>query len=205
MEKKIIKTLFLDIGQVLLSNGWDRYSRQKAIRKFKLDENEMSDRHHIFFETYEMGKITLHEYLQYVVFYESRDFTESEFINYMFRQSTVLKDSIEFFMAIKKKYRLNIVSINNEGCELNEYRIKTFKLDKLFSSFISSCYVHLRKPDKEIFRMACAISYTLPKHALFIDDRIIHVQIAESIGMNAIQFKNLRSTKKLMEAYGFSI
>lgn len=159
----------------------------------------------IFFETYEMGKLTLTEYLQHVIFYEPRNFNATEFMDFLFHQSTNMKGSLEYFTAIKKKYLLNIVSINNEGRELNEHRIKTFKLDKLFNAFISSCYVHLRKPDKEIFRMACDITYTEPPHALFIDDRIIHVQIAQSLGMNAIQFRNLKQVKKEMEAYGFSI
>lgn len=205
MNKKDIKTLFLDIGGVLISNGWDRYARQKAVKKFKLNPEELSDRHHIFFETYEAGKLTLKEYLDNVIFYESRNFTETDFMNFMCQQSLPLKGSIEYFMAIKKKYKLNIIALSNEGRELNEYRIKTYKLDKLFNAFVSSCYVHLRKPDKQIFRMALDISFTEPKHALFIDDRIIHVQIAGSLGINAIQFKNLATTKKLMESYGFVI
>jgi len=205
LNKKDIKTLFLDIGGVLISNGWDRYARQKAVKKFKLNPEELSDRHHIFFETYEAGKLTLKEYLDNVIFYESRNFTETDFMNFMCQQSLPLKGSIEYFMAIKKKYKLNIIALSNEGRELNEYRIKTYKLDKLFNAFVSSCYVHLRKPDKQIFRMALDISFTEPKHALFIDDRIIHVQIAGSLGINAIQFKNLATTKKLMESYGFVI
>lgn len=205
MDKKIIKSLFLDIGGVLISNGWDRYARQKAVKKFKLDPDEVSDRHGVFFETYEAGKLTLKEYVTNVIFYEPRNFTESEFIDFMFHQSMPVIDSIEYFMAIKKKYKLNIVAVSNEGREMNEYRIRTFKLDKLFNTFISSCYVHLRKPDKEMFRMACDISFTEPRHALFIDDRIIHVQTAQSSGINAFQFVNLNSTQKLMENYGFII
>ena len=205
MDKKLIKTLFLDIGAVLISNGWDRYARQKAVKKFKLNPDELSDRHHIFFETYEAGKLTLQEYITNVIFYEKRSFTETDFINFMFQQSIPVKDSIEYFLAVKSKYKLNIVALSNEGRELNEYRIRTFKLDKLFNSFVSSCYVHLRKPDKEIFRMACDISFTEPQQALFIDDRIIHVQIAQSLGINAIQFKDLKKTRKLMETYGFIV
>lgn len=203
MDKKIIKTLFLDIGGVLLSNGWDRYARQKAVKKFDLDPDELSDRHGIFFETYEAGKLTLNEYIENVIFYKKRSFTESEFMNFMFQQSKPVKGSIEYFNAIKKKYKLNVIALSNEGRELNEYRAKTFKLDKLFNAFASSCYLHLRKPDKEIFRMACDISFTEPRQALFIDDRIVHVKIAASLGMNSIQFKNLNTTKKLMEGYGF--
>lgn len=205
MEKKKIKTLFLDIGAVLISNGWDRYARQRAVKKFKLDPMELSDRHHIFFETYEAGKLSLKEYLDMVIFYEPRNFTEADFIEFIHQQSTPVKGSIEYFMAIKKKYRLNMIALSNEGRELNEYRIKTYQLDKLFNAFISSCYVHLRKPDKQIFSMACDVSFTEPQHALFIDDRSIHIQIAGSLGINGIQFKNLSSTKKLMEGYGFML
>lgn len=201
----MIKTLFLDIGNVLISNGWDRFAREKAVNKFNLDPNELSDRHHIFFETYEAGKLSLKEYMDKVIFYEPRNFTEEAFLHFMFHQSKAIKGSIEYFMSIKKKYKINIISLNNEGRELNEHRIKTFKLDQLFNSFISSCYVHLRKPDKEIFQMACGITFTDPRESLFIDDRIIHVEIARSIGMNALQFKNLSTTKKLMENFGFNI
>ncbi len=204
MEKYQIKTLFLDIGSVLLTNGWDRYARQKAVKKFNLDPSELSDRHHIFFETYEAGKLSLKEYLDNVIFYIPRNFSEDDFIRFLFQQSKPVKGSIEYFMAIKKKYKINIFSLNNEGLEFNEYRIRTYKLDKLFTAFISSCYVHLRKPDKDIFRLACNISFTEPTHALFIDDRIIHVQTAQSLGINAIQFTNLSSVKKQMQAYGFT-
>jgi putative hydrolase of the HAD superfamily len=65
--------------------------------------------------------------------------------------------------------------------------------------------VHLRKPDKEIFRMACDISFTEPRKALFIDDRLIHVEIAQSLGINAIQFTNVESVQKMMVNYGFTI
>lgn len=205
MIKKNIKTLLLDIGGVLISDGWDRYSRDRAVKKFKLDADEFTNRHRIFFETYEAGKLSIKEYLRNVVFYEKRNFTEADFLHFMHQQSQPFKESIDYFMAIKKKYNLNILALSNEGRELNEYRIKTFKLDRLFNAFVSSCYVHLRKPDKDIFRLASDLSFTEPKHVLFIDDRIIHVEMARSLGINAFQFKDLTTTKKLMAAYGFAI
>ncbi len=61
MKSNEIKTLFLDIGGVLLTNGWDHNSRQKAIEYFKLDGDEMNERHHLTFDTFEEGKLTLNE------------------------------------------------------------------------------------------------------------------------------------------------
>lgn len=65
-----VNTIFTDIGGVLLTNGWDRGSRRKAIDLFKLDPEETEERHHLTFDTYEEGKITQDEYLDRVVFYK---------------------------------------------------------------------------------------------------------------------------------------
>jgi putative hydrolase of the HAD superfamily len=65
-----IKAVFLDIGNVLLTNGWDRRLRREAAEKFGLDHEEMNERHHLTFDTYEEGKLSLEEYLTRVVFYE---------------------------------------------------------------------------------------------------------------------------------------
>ena len=73
MKEEIpITTLFLDVGGVLLTNGWDHHARKRAATKFKLDLAEMEDRHHLTFDTYDEGKLTLEEYLERVVFYEER-------------------------------------------------------------------------------------------------------------------------------------
>ena len=50
-----LTTLFLDIGGVLLTNGWDRHSRQRAAENFHLDFVEMDERHHLTYDTYEAG------------------------------------------------------------------------------------------------------------------------------------------------------
>src|ERR1700704_5949101 len=80
-------TIFTDIGGVLLTNGWDREGRKKAMKKFKLDPLETEERHHLTFDTYESGKISLSEYLKRLVFYTKRDFSEEDFRKFMFEQS----------------------------------------------------------------------------------------------------------------------
>ena len=62
-----ITTLFTDIGNVLLTNGWDRQMRRRAAEKFGLDYEEMNERHHLTFDTYEEGKLSLEEYLDRLV------------------------------------------------------------------------------------------------------------------------------------------
>ena len=39
-----ITCVFLDIGGVLLTNGWDHHARKRAAKNFKLEWSEMEDR-----------------------------------------------------------------------------------------------------------------------------------------------------------------
>jgi putative hydrolase of the HAD superfamily len=73
-----IVCVFIDIGGVLLTDGWDHHARKRAARTFKLNWAEMEERHHLVFETYEEGKLTLEEYLDRVVFYKKRAFTGAQ-------------------------------------------------------------------------------------------------------------------------------
>ena len=81
-----ITTLFLDIGGVLLTNEWDHNIRKIAADKFGLDYDEMNERHHLTFDTYEEGKLSLDQYLNRVVFYQARPFTKEEFKAFMYAQ-----------------------------------------------------------------------------------------------------------------------
>src|SRR5664280_1424337 len=140
-----ITTLFLDIGGVLLTDGWDHHARKRAATNFKLDLAEMEDRHHLTFDTYEEGKLTLEEYLGRVVFYQKRPFTRAQFWRFMCAQSKPYPQMIELVRKLKAKYGLKVIVVSNEGRELNSHRIKKFKLDGFADAFVSSCFVHIRK------------------------------------------------------------
>ena len=92
--KKNITTLFVDIGGVLLTDGWDHHARKRAAASFKLDWMEMESRHRLNFATYEEGKLTLEEYLNRTIFYDERPFTRDTFREFMFAQSQPYPDMI---------------------------------------------------------------------------------------------------------------
>jgi putative hydrolase of the HAD superfamily len=197
-----ITCLFLDVGGVLLSNGWDYHAREKAAMHFKLEWSELEDRHHLTFDTYEEGKLTLEEYLGRVVFYQKRPFTRTEFQRFMFAQSVPYPGMIELIQRLRVKYGLKIVVVSNEGRELNEYRIRTFKLGGFVDAFISSCFVHIRKPDTEIFRLALDIAQVPARQVLYIENTPMFVQIAAGVGIQSILHKDYRSTCLKLASYG---
>lgn len=200
-----ITTLFLDIGGVLLTNGWDRHARRQAATNFKLELAGMENRHHLTFDTCEEGKITLEEYLERVVFYQKRPFTMAQFQRFMFLQSKPYPDMIELITQLKVRYELKIAVVSNEGRELNAYRIRKFKLDRFVDFFISSCFVHIRKPDADIFRFALDIAQTPPEQVIYIENTPMFVQIAEGLGIRSILHTNFQSTCSKLSALGLMI
>lgn len=202
MNETAIKTLFLDIGGVLLTNGWGHLSRTKAAKEFHLDNNEFERRHRQTFDTYESGKMTLSSYLKFTVFYESRSFSEKDFIQFIKGESVALSGAIDFFKSLKKKYQLKVIAVSNEGREINAFRVSTFKLNELFDAYVSSSFVHLRKPDMDIFRLALDIAQTAPEHCIYIDDRLMFVEIAKSLGMNGLHYQGLDGINDELEIFG---
>ena len=189
-----ITALFLDIGGVLLTNGWDHAARKRAAKTFDLDLAEMEDRHHLTFDTYEEGKLTLQEYLGRVVFYRKRPFTRAQFWRFMCAQSKPYPEMLELIAQLKVRYGLKIAVVSNEGRELNAYRIRHFKLERFVDFFISSCFVHLRKPDADIFRLALDIAQVPARQVVYIENTPMFVQIAESLGIRSILHTDYRST-----------
>jgi len=205
-KKRTPKTscLFLDIGGVLLTNGWDHIARAKVAHYFKLDLKDLEYRHHFTFNIYEQGKITLEEYLDWVIFYKKRSFSLPEFRKKMFDQSQAFPAMIQLIGALKSKYSLKIVAVSNEGRELNAYQIKKFELSRLFDSYISSCYVHIRKPDTELFELALDTSQVPIDRIVFIENTPLFVQVAESLKIRSILHTDARSTQKKLAALGLS-
>jgi putative hydrolase of the HAD superfamily len=197
-----ITTLFLDIGGVLLTDGWDHHARKRAATHFKLELVEMENRHHLTFDTYEEGKLTLREYLGRVVFYQKRPFTRAQFRRFMFAQSKPYPEMIELVAQLKVRHGLKIAVVSNEGRELNAYRIRKFKLNRFVDAFISSSFVHVRKPDADIFRLALDIAQAPARQVVYIEDTPMFVHIAEGLGIRSILHTDYRSTCAKLASFG---
>jgi putative hydrolase of the HAD superfamily len=196
-----IKILFSDIGGVLLTNGWGHESRMAAAEKFKIDYEQMNILHNFIFNVYEIGKISLNDYLDTVIFNQQRDFTKEEFINFMYDQSQLLPDTLPWFIEWKRKHEhVKIISLNNEPRELNQFRIQKFKLHDFFDAFVTSCEVGMRKPDPGIYLLGLGIAQASPEECIYFDDRYMLVQAAKKTGIRAFHHTGFENTKKIMES-----
>jgi putative hydrolase of the HAD superfamily len=197
-----ISAIFWDVGGVLLSNAWDREQRQRALQHFALDEVEFDDRHDMLVSSLERGKISLQEYLERTIFYRARPFTREAFMEYMFSLSRPDPETLRLARELAGSCKYLMSTINNESKELNLFRIQTFGLRDIFSLFVSSCFVGLRKPEEGIYRLALEITQRAPGECCFVDDRPLNLDSALKLGMHVIRMENAEQLRREFEKLG---
>jgi putative hydrolase of the HAD superfamily len=190
-----ITCAFMDVGDVMLTDGWDHLARKRAAKHFKLEWPEMEARHQLTFEVFETGRLTLEEYMNLVVFHKKRSFTRNQFRKFMFAQSKPFPEMIDLVIQLKQRIGIKIVIVSNESRELNTFRSTKFNLDKLSDCFVSSSFVHMRKPDVEIFKLALDLAQVRPENSIFIDNTPMFIQIAEGLGIHGILHTDCKSTR----------
>ena len=145
----------------------------------------------------------MEEYLQRVIFYKKRPFTKAVFQQFMFDESQPYEEMLALARSLKKKHKLKIIAVNNEAPELNLYRIKKYKLSDFIDAFISSSFVQLRKPDKEIFLRAMQIAQAPAEQIVYIENTPMFVEVAKGLGIQGILHKNYKDTCLKLSNFGF--
>jgi putative hydrolase of the HAD superfamily len=197
-----IRAIFWDVGGVLLTNAWDRAQRGAALEHFHLDEEEFNDRHEMVTSSFERGKITLDEYLDRTVFYRTRPFTRDAFREYMFSLSQPFPEVLAFARRLSDSGKCFMATINNESRELNYYRIEKCGLRRIFRLFVSSCFVGVRKPERDIYRLALEMTQIPAQECCFIDDRVLNLECAAKLGMHTIEMQDLERLRENLGKLG---
>jgi len=193
--------IFFDIGGVLGSNGWDHEQRERADERFDLGP-EFESRHQELVGDWEIGRLSLDEYLDSAVFFTPRSFTKEEFIAFMFDQSEPFVGTIAIVAELAKRTDLTLMTLNNEADELNRHRIVKFGLDPLFEAFLSSCWLGVRKPSHVIFERAMAIAGADAPAILFVDDRQQNLVPAAAAGWETHHFVDAAGLRLDLEERG---
>jgi putative hydrolase of the HAD superfamily len=199
-----IRALFWDVGGVLLTNAWDRHERSQALEHFHLEPDEFQARHEMVVSSFERGKLTLDEYLDRTVFYCDRPFAREAFRDVMLSLSHPFPENLALAQSLADSGKYRMSTINNESRDLNYYRMDKFGLRKIFHLFVSSCFVGLRKPEPEIYRLAIEITQVPPEECVFIDDRALNLECAKQLGMHTIQMKDLEYLRAELAKLGVS-
>jgi putative hydrolase of the HAD superfamily len=196
--------IFTDLGGVVMTNGWDRHMRESAAIHFGLDFKEVDERHSLVFNAYEEGKLDLDQYLNLAVFNVKRSFSPAEYKAYMFEQTRPFPDMLDLLRRLKARYQLKIVVVTNEGRELTARRIVAGGLRDFVDVFVASAYVHFRKPDPDIFRIALDVSQIPADQAIYLEDRPLFVEVAQSVGIPSLRHVSYAETRAYLASIGLA-
>lgn len=197
--------LYTDIGGVLGTNGWDTALRRRLCAQFNVDFDQIEARHHLMFDSYERGFLSLADYLRYVFFQSPRPFTVADLRDYTFNQSIVWPENVAFFQHVKRVNKLKMGLISNEGQGITEHRVGKFGLRQLADFMVISHYVHMRKPDHEIWHLALNLAQAHPHEAIYVDDREMFVNVAAELGFTAVHHTSLESTRNRFRELGLDV
>jgi putative hydrolase of the HAD superfamily len=198
MAPSAINTLFLDIGGVLLTNGWDTDLRKQTAQHFGLDYEEIYHRHHVTYDIYEEGKMTLDGYLWQIVFYEPRPFTPEDFKSYLLEQAN---HGIRIDLVSDSRLRVAWLW-SAASREIAEDRIRRFKLKEFVDFFIVSAFVHIRKPDLDIYRLAMDVAHVKADQVAYVEDRPLLCDVAARLGLHPVLNRNAQETREKLAALG---
>ncbi len=188
-----IKTIFWDLGGVILSNGWDLHQRTRVLSALGVDLHAYEAVHDQANYYWERGLTTAQDFFEQTVFSRNPQLglTFDRLWPLVCAESKLLHPGcIDILASLRSTGRYCLATLNNESRELHEYRLDAFALRDRFDYFICSGYVHEMKPLPGIYRDAIGISGHPPRQALFIDDKQENCDAATALGMQAIRFES---------------
>jgi len=194
----MIKTIFFDIGGVLLNIHPERTIKQLSdVTKITEQEIEAAfpeEEHH----RYERGEISDSEFFKAVKreLPISNNLTEEKFWQAWSLLVGEETEVVNTMNNLTTKYPVWLLSNTNPYHILEEERFKLF--DKITGG-IYSFEVGSRKPEEDIYFKALEIAGVTAEKSLFIDDLIENVEMARSLNMNAIQFKSISDLNEQLD------
>lgn len=187
--------IFFDVGGVLGTDGWDSEDRAEARRVFDIGQ-DMEDRHGEVLGDWETGQLDFDEYLDVTTFFRPRAFSREEFVAFMLSRSVPNQDAIELARRLQARNKYTLMTMNNESELLNIHRIASFGLRPLFTAFLSSCWLGVRKPARRFFERGLALAQADPAHSLFVDDRQQNLHPASALGMHTVHYTGAAELEK---------
>jgi glucose-1-phosphatase len=206
MNHHPIKVVLFDLGNVILP--FSHYQIAEKLARFS-ERKELSDPPRIFsylfdrqeaaVNDYEMGKMSSIEFFNQVKERFQLIMTFDTFVPIWNEIFTEDQEVSELIRSLKGKKKLGLLSNTNP---LHfDYALSTFPVLQLFDKWILSHEVGFKKPSVEIFRKAMEWASVPPMKILFIDDIKEHVEVAASLGMQAIHFTSAQQLGRELARY----
>ncbi len=197
MNEKI-ETVIFDVGGVLIDFCWERYCMElgfseDVIRTFH-DQMICSEIWDFLDEGTIRTENAIQEFEQRMPQYakEVRRFWQHpEFFVEEYGYAGDLIRSVK-----EKGYAVYLLS--NYPYDMYKMHWPKFSFYSMVDGYVVSAEEKLRKPDPAIYHLILERYHLVPDTCLFIDDRKNNTDAAIRVGMNAVQFTDAESVRKLL-------
>lgn len=188
MTDKKYSAVVFDLGQVLVRFDY-KYFIDK-VNKIKLGIGEQfielyKQNYHIH-RDFEKGLISEKDFIDQMLEYLDHKIDAKTFCKYWSDIFSLNTDVVALLPAIKKNYKLYLVSNTNSIHQ--RYGYQHYEFLRIFDKLFLSHEVGFVKPEKEIYQAVENYSGFPSNEHIFIDDILEYVEAAKSIGWDGIQF-----------------
>lgn len=106
---------------------------------------------------------------------------------------------VPFIQNLRPRYKIGIIS--NAWSDARFFHNSKFKLNTWTDIAVYSAEVKLVKPDPRIYQLALAQLGARADKSVFVDDLLVNVQAAQSLGMCGVQCKTAEQTVADIKQY----
>lgn len=198
----MIKTVIFDIGNVLTQFSWQDYYASFGYNDATLEKLGKATVLNYDWSEYDLGNLSDDEILD--LFIENDPSVEKELRETLQDMGGVLKRcdyAIPWVEELKGKgYQVLFLSNFSEKA----LRDCAAALDFVphMDGGIFSCKVHLIKPDPAIYKLLLQQYRLNPEECVFLDDTLVNITAAASLGIHGIHFKNQTQAREELAALG---
>ncbi|MDE1846369.1 MAG: HAD family phosphatase [Candidatus Micrarchaeota archaeon] len=186
----MIKCVLFDLGGVLVDFSDEEYFAYLS-KVSKKSPKEVSGLLEYWWKRIDLGLIRIRFFEEKIEKLLKIPKSKVQWIEFYEKRVRLNKGMIALERALKKKYTVAFLS----NVDFSRYDIAVGLLDlKHFDYRFTSCYMRLRKPDPQIYKVVANRMRLKPSEIVFIDNRLDNVLGARSVGMRALWFKGERAT-----------
>lgn len=182
----MVRAIIFDFAGVIGMDGYWSWLKENVrdLERHVDDFHEISNRA-------DRGEVTAADFMNFV---GSRSGMDPDIVLQQVLSRIIINQPlIDFIRTLKTSYKIGLLS--NFVFEWLDPILRQNDLYPLFDSTVISSQVRMIKPEPEIFELACTKLNVLPSEAIFVDDRQMHVDGANRVGLRGVLFRNVETLK----------
>jgi putative hydrolase of the HAD superfamily len=199
----VIKIIIFDLSDVLITGLTGIEERLQVHLSAPKDEILRQFRSNTMLD-FLLGYCSEEEYLQKLKLEHGWELSVEE-IKKIIREhfKKVIPGTEEIVTSLSNHYSLFLLS--DHGREWVEYIEREHTFLELFRLRFYSFELHMRKNNPDTYWKILKQIDAIPEECLFIDDRLMFLDVAKEVGLNTIHFDDSNQLRAALERYSISV